>query len=209
MNGMNPMNAMNPMSGPMNPMGANPVAPPNGPIPNGANANYITEARSMACRFYGSQVGCRFSAMCHYSHDDPNSVMKCKNFVSPQGCYYGDNCLYRHKEWAKGEEVPIGRGGGPTRGRGRGRGGGGGMGRGQPYCPVVPDNFDADLDVKVCKFFTGVEGSCIRGVSCRFRHEYPSAAEKMEEAKEDMDKADENEEEKKEDDGKDGVDAAE
>lgn len=58
----------------------------------------LSEASTMACRFYGSELGCRFGDVCHYSHDQPNSIMMCKNFQTGS-CYYGDKCRYRHQHY--------------------------------------------------------------------------------------------------------------
>merc|ERR1719361_1560445 len=88
--------------------------------PNGSNFQPFTDAQGTPCRFYGSEAGCRFGEICHFSHSQPNSVPKCKSFGSAAGCYYG------HRDYEKDENPRVcppftgGRGRGAGRGRGRG-----------------------------------------------------------------------------------------
>jgi len=190
--GINPMMG-NPMAGapaamnPMNPMAGGAAAAQGAGGPNASSFEPFADAQGTPCRFYGSEAGCRFGEICHYSHSEPNSVPKCKSFGSPAGCYYADSCHYRHKDYGKDEKPKVctfaGR---APRGRGRGGGGRGGISGAKlaamnANAETMDSTVDADTKVEVCKFYDGTEGSCVRGVSCRYRH---ICAESKEERKE-------------------------
>lgn len=41
---------------------------------------------------------------------------------------------------------------------------------GRPLLSADKSTVDSDNSVQICRFYDGTEGSCVRGVSCRFRH---------------------------------------
>ena len=107
----------------------------------------LTEANAMPCRFYGSELGCRFGDMCHYSHDSPNSVPMCKNHGTGPGCFYGDKCHFRHTDFSSTSNIP----------------------NKQIMGMKVVTNLDENVNIEICKFFNTKEG-CMRDVSCKYRH---------------------------------------
>eukprot|EP01083_Nonionella_stella_P307480 1080776_1 len=134
-----------------------------------SNDNEDEKASEMPCRFFGSELGCRFGDRCHYSHDEPNSVPMCRDFTSSGKCYYRRKCHYSHDE---PNSVPMCRDFTSS---------------GKCYyrrkChyrhqdhdkmnqDVISDRIilDNNAHIRVCKFFNET-GGCRRGVNCKFRH---------------------------------------
>ena len=48
------------------------------------------------CRFYGSNLGCKFGDLCRFSHANPNTVPMCKYIQNNEYCQFGPKCYFRH-----------------------------------------------------------------------------------------------------------------
>jgi len=117
-----------------------------------ANDLFIADAQGIPCKFFGSEAGCQFGDICHYSHEMPSSVQMCKNFQSASGCFYGERCHYRHQEYKSDEikkmQEKIS----------------------SVQCIPVKKTLDDNESIPICTFYNGKESSCMRGIYCKFRH---------------------------------------
>merc|ERR1712129_239654 len=74
-----------------------------------------------------------------------------------RGCYFGDLCYYSHEKKAPIKCVPVDANGHRVE----------------------------DSDAPICKFYNAeIEGSCMREMTCKFRHVNPNSDDNNEEAKE-------------------------